>query len=109
MYRTRYPTLEKSLVYKSRPGNNDVLLLSSNGPSTALILFAACSCKLGKWNASSQEKRFRRTNSMTSPSLDIFKEDLGGNPVWVDAFGDLETARCVVHELASVVPSQCVF
>jgi hypothetical protein len=43
---------------------------------------------------------------MSSPSLDIFKEDLGGNPVWVDAVGDLENARRRVNQLASVVPGE---
>jgi hypothetical protein len=43
---------------------------------------------------------------MSSPSLDIFKEDLGGNPVWVAAVGDLENARRRVNQLASVVPGE---
>lgn len=43
---------------------------------------------------------------MTSPSLDIFKEDLRGNPVWVDAVGDLENARLRVSQLASAIPGE---
>jgi hypothetical protein len=43
---------------------------------------------------------------MSSSSLDIFKEVLGGNPVWVDAVGDLENARRRVNQLASVVPGE---
>ena len=42
---------------------------------------------------------------MSSPSLDIFKEE-GGNPVWVDAVGDLENARRRVNQLASVFPGE---
>jgi hypothetical protein len=41
---------------------------------------------------------------MTSPSLDIFKEDLGGIPVWVDAVTDLENAQRRVRQLSSSVP-----
>ncbi len=41
---------------------------------------------------------------MTSPSLDIFKEDLRGSPVWVDAVRDLENARLRLSQLASVIP-----
>jgi hypothetical protein len=43
---------------------------------------------------------------MTSPSLDIFKEDLRGNPVWVDTVGDLENARLRLRQLSSVVPGK---
>ena len=46
---------------------------------------------------------------MSSPSLDIFKEDPGGNPIWVDAVGDLENARSRVRQLASVFPGQHFF
>jgi hypothetical protein len=41
---------------------------------------------------------------MASPSLDIFKEDPRGNPVWVDAVGDVENARIRLNQLASVIP-----
>jgi hypothetical protein len=43
---------------------------------------------------------------MTSRSLDIFKKDLQGNPVWVDAVGDLEDAQRRVNQLASVFPGE---
>jgi hypothetical protein len=43
---------------------------------------------------------------MTSPSLDIFKKDLQGNPVWVDAVGGLEDAQRRVKQLASVLPGE---
>jgi hypothetical protein len=43
---------------------------------------------------------------MTSLGLDIFKEDQRGNPVWVDAVGDLENARLRLSELASVMPGE---
>jgi hypothetical protein len=42
---------------------------------------------------------------MTLP-MDIFKEDLGGKPVWVDAVGDLENARRRLSQLASVIPGE---
>jgi hypothetical protein len=41
---------------------------------------------------------------MTPPSLDIFKKDLRGSPVWVDAVSDLENARLRLSQLASVIP-----
>jgi hypothetical protein len=43
---------------------------------------------------------------MSSPTLDIFKEAVGGNPVWVDAVRDLENARSRVNQLASVFPGE---
>jgi len=43
---------------------------------------------------------------MTSPSLDIFKEDLHGNPVWVDTDGDLQNARLRLSQLSSVIPGK---
>jgi hypothetical protein len=43
---------------------------------------------------------------MTSPGLDIFKEDLRGNPVWVDTVGDLENARLRLSQLSSVIPGK---
>jgi hypothetical protein len=43
---------------------------------------------------------------MTSPSLDIFKEDVGGNPIWVDAVGDLENARRRLCQLALAFPGE---
>ena len=46
-----------------------------------------------------------RRNAMSSPTLDIFKEE-GGNPVWVAAVGDLENARRRVSQLASVIPGE---
>jgi hypothetical protein len=41
---------------------------------------------------------------MSSSSLDIFKQDLAGNPIWVDAAGDLENARGRLSQLVSVFP-----
>jgi hypothetical protein len=43
---------------------------------------------------------------MTSPSLDIFKEDALGNPVWIDAVGDLQNARLRLRQLASAIPGE---
>jgi hypothetical protein len=48
----------------------------------------------------------KREGRMSSPSLDIFKEDLGGNPVWVDAVRDLENAQRRVRQLTSSVPGE---
>lgn len=41
---------------------------------------------------------------MRTPSLDIFRKDVGGNPVWIDSAEDLETARLRLSKLASALP-----
>jgi hypothetical protein len=43
---------------------------------------------------------------MPSPSLDIFKKDMQGNPIWLEAVGDLETARARLNQLTSVSPGE---
>jgi hypothetical protein len=43
---------------------------------------------------------------MSFPSLDIFKKDVRGNPVWIDAVEDLELARFRLSRLASVIPGE---
>jgi hypothetical protein len=43
---------------------------------------------------------------MSSLSLDIFKKDVDGNPIWLDAVGDLDAARLRLRQLASVIPSE---
>ena len=43
---------------------------------------------------------------MTSAAFDLFKKDAVGNPVWIDAVADLETARCRLNELTSVFPGE---
>jgi hypothetical protein len=43
---------------------------------------------------------------MTTPQLDIFRKDARGNPVWVDAAGNLEKARIRLAELAAVLPGE---
>lgn len=43
---------------------------------------------------------------MTTPHLDIFKKDARGNPIWLGAVGDLETARLRVAEFASGLPGE---
>ena len=43
---------------------------------------------------------------MNSAQLDIFRKDVQGNPVWLDCVKDLETARCRLNELASVIPGE---
>jgi hypothetical protein len=44
--------------------------------------------------------------SFSLPSLDIFKKDVRGNPVWIDAVEDLEVARFRLSQLASVLPGE---
>ena len=43
---------------------------------------------------------------MPSFSLDIFKNDVRGNPIWLDAVGDLDAARLRLSQLASVLPGE---
>jgi hypothetical protein len=43
---------------------------------------------------------------MPSPSLDIFKKDEQGNPIWLDAVADLETARLRLSQCASALPGE---
>jgi len=43
---------------------------------------------------------------MSSLSLDIFKKDVAGNPIWLDTVGDLDTARLRLRQLASVIPGE---
>jgi hypothetical protein len=41
---------------------------------------------------------------MRSPIYNLFTEDAGGNPVWLDALADLESAHKRLLKLASVNP-----
>ena len=43
---------------------------------------------------------------MPSLSLDIFKKDVHGNPIWLDAVRDLDAARLRLSQLASVTPGE---
>jgi hypothetical protein len=43
---------------------------------------------------------------MSLPALDLFKKDIQGNPVWIDAVGDLEAAQLRLSQLASVIPGE---
>jgi hypothetical protein len=43
---------------------------------------------------------------MRSPSLDLFRKDFHGNPVWLDSAEDLETARVRLRQLASTLPGE---
>jgi hypothetical protein len=43
---------------------------------------------------------------MSSLSLDIFKKDVAGNPIWPDTIGDLDAARLRLRQLASVIPGE---
>ena len=43
---------------------------------------------------------------MFQQSFDIFKKDTRGNPVWLDAVADLQTARLRLSQLASVLPGE---
>ena len=42
------------------------------------------------------------------PPYDIFKRDETGDPVWIEAVSDLETAKCRIIELSSVAPGRYV-
>ena len=43
---------------------------------------------------------------MSSLSLDIFKRDVHGNLIWLDAVGDLDAAPLRLRQLASVIPGE---
>jgi hypothetical protein len=45
---------------------------------------------------------------MPSQSYDIFRRDAGGDPVWVEAVADLETAKGRIIELSAAAPGQYV-
>jgi hypothetical protein len=44
--------------------------------------------------------------AMTTLQLDIFRKDVRGNPVWVDAVRNLENARIRMAELAAALPGE---
>jgi hypothetical protein len=43
---------------------------------------------------------------MHIPSFGIFKKDLRGNPVWIDAVEELEAARLRLNQLESMIPGE---
>jgi hypothetical protein len=43
---------------------------------------------------------------MSSLSLDIFKKDVHGNPIRLDADEDLDAARLSLRQSASVIPGE---
>jgi hypothetical protein len=43
---------------------------------------------------------------MSSPYLDVFKKDALGNPIWIDAVSDSESARILLIRLASAAPGE---
>jgi hypothetical protein len=45
---------------------------------------------------------------MLAQSFDIFRRDSGGDPVWVEAARDLETAKRRIIELSASAPGQYV-
>jgi len=45
---------------------------------------------------------------MTAPSYDIFRRDETGDPVWIEAVADLDTAKGRIIELSSAAPGQYV-
>ena len=45
---------------------------------------------------------------MPSQSYDIFRRDADGDPVWVEAVADLETAKGRIIELSAAAPGQYV-
>jgi hypothetical protein len=40
------------------------------------------------------------------PSLDIFRKDVRGNPVWIDTVVDLDDARHRMCQLAEALPGE---
>jgi hypothetical protein len=47
-------------------------------------------------------------SQMPSQAYDIFRRDAGGNPVWVEAVRDLETAKSRIIELSASTPGTYV-
>jgi hypothetical protein len=45
---------------------------------------------------------------MAAPSYDIFRRDETGDPVWIEAVADLDTAKGRIIELSSNAPGQYV-
>ena len=43
---------------------------------------------------------------MNIPSLDIFRRDVCGNPVWIDSVEDLRTAQIRLNQLVSELPGE---
>ena len=43
---------------------------------------------------------------MAIPSLDIFRRDVHGSPVWIDSVEDLRTARIRLSQLVSELPAE---
>lgn len=41
-----------------------------------------------------------------TPALDIFKRDVRGNSVWIDAVDDLQDARSRLNQLVSILPGE---
>jgi len=48
----------------------------------------------------------RRESDMPSFSLDIFRKDAHGSPVWMDAVQDLDDARHRLRQLALALPGE---
>ena len=46
---------------------------------------------------------------MTIPSLDIFRRDVHGSPVWIDSVEDLRTAKIRLSQLVSELGEYFVF
>ena len=62
----------------------------------------------GKRRAARPSKSTEEVSDMSFslPSLDIFKKDVRGNPIWIDAVEDLDVARFRLSQLASVLPGE---
>jgi len=43
---------------------------------------------------------------MPSVAVEVSKKDIRGNPVWIDAVDDPETARFRLSQLATVLPGE---
>jgi hypothetical protein len=46
---------------------------------------------------------------MSSLFVDLFKKDMHGNAIWIDAVGNLDAARLPLTQLASVIPGEYLY
>jgi hypothetical protein len=53
-----------------------------------------------------REQSAERSAEMPSASLDIFRKDAHGSPIWIDAVQDLADARHRLSQLALVLPGE---
>jgi hypothetical protein len=53
-----------------------------------------------------QQVQLEECGHMSSSHVDIFKKDVRGNPVWIDAVTDLESAQLLITRWASTIPGE---